>query len=310
MTKTWLEAALNGPWQRKNQPNIPITVDEVIAEGIAAAKAGAAIVHIHAYDPDTGVQNDSPEIYAAIIEGIHAKVDAIVYPTISSATQPGSEVGVVGAWRYEPGEVLGARGMLEWSIVDPGSANLAAFADIAADKVGYVYMNVESDIRAGFAAAEKHGYHASMALYEPGFVRLGAALAARYPRLKTPIYRFCFSEGYSFGFPLREYALEAYLSLLDECAPGAPWMVSGLKCDTTPLIPMIVARGGQVRTGLEDVEHGCPLRNIDLVEATVKAVERAGGNLATAAEVRAALAKIDATRSYTGFDARMASRGT
>src|SRR5271167_1069183 len=64
MTKTWLEAALNGPWQRKNQPNIPITVDEVIAEGIAAAKAGVAIVHIHAYDPDTGVQNDSPEIYA------------------------------------------------------------------------------------------------------------------------------------------------------------------------------------------------------------------------------------------------------
>src|SRR5271168_4097301 len=123
MTKTWLEAALNGPWQRKNQPNIPITVDEVIAEGIAAAKAGAAIVHIHAYDPDTGVQNDSSEIYAAIIEGIHAKVDAIVYPTISSATQPGSEVGVVGAWRYEPGAVLGARGMLEWSIVDPGSAN-------------------------------------------------------------------------------------------------------------------------------------------------------------------------------------------
>ena len=60
---------------------------------------------------------------------------------------------------------------------------------------------------------------------------------------------------------------------------------------------MVVARGGHVRTGLEDVEHGCPLRNIDLVEATVKAVERAGGNLATAAEVRAALAKIDAIRS-------------
>jgi 3-keto-5-aminohexanoate cleavage enzyme len=58
-----------------------------------------------------------------------------------------------------------------------------------------------------------------------------------------------------------------------------------------------VARGGHVRTGLEDVEHGCPLRNIDLVEATVKAVERAGGNLATAADLRAALAEIDATGS-------------
>ena len=94
-----------------------------------------------------------------------------------------------------------------------------------------------------------------------------------------------------------ETVAEAYLRLLDECTPGAPWMMSGLKCDTTPLIPMVVARGGHVRTGLEDVEHGCPLRNVDLVEATVKAVERAGGNLATAAEVRAALAKIDAIRS-------------
>jgi hypothetical protein len=44
-------------------------------------------------------------------------------------------------------------------------------------------------------------------------------------------------------------------------------------------------------------ETGRRLRNVDLVEATVKAVERAGGNLATAADVRAALAEIDATGS-------------
>jgi uncharacterized protein (DUF849 family) len=285
MTKTWLEAALNGPWQRKNQPNIPITVAEVVADGIAASKAGAAILHIHAYDPDTGIQNDSPEIYAAIIEGIRAKVDVIIYPTVSSATQPGTEIGVVGPWRHAPAEVLGGRGMLEWSIVDPGSVNFSDFGDIAADQVGMVYMNVESDIRAGFAVAEKHGTTPTMALYEPGFVRLGAALAARYRKLKTPVYRF--------SFPPRDYALEAYLHLLDECAPGAPWMVAGLKCDITPLIPLIVARGGHVRTGLEDVDYGSPLRNVDLVEATVKAVERAGGTLATAADVRAALAEID-----------------
>ena len=103
-----------------------------------------------------------------------------------------------GAWRYEPGEVLGARGMLEWSIVDPGSVNLTAFADIAADKVGYVYMNVESDIRAGFAAAEKHGYHASMALYEPGFVRLPRSRPA-IPGLKDSRLPFPFLRGLQLG---------------------------------------------------------------------------------------------------------------
>ena len=57
------------------------------------------------------------------------------------------------------------------------------------------------------------------------------------------------------------------------------------------------------------VGEGRRLRNVDLVKATVKAVERAGGNLATAADLRAALAEIDATGCQTGFDARMASRG-
>ena len=292
MPKVWLEAALNGPWTRKNQPNIPITVREVVADGIAAARAGAAIIHVHAYDPDTGTQNDSPEIYAAIVEGIRAEVDAIVYPTISSATQPGTEIGVVGAWRHAPADVLGARGLLEWSIVDPGSVNFSEYDAIAADKVGMVYMNVESDIRAGFAVARAHNLTPTMALYEPGFVRMGAALAARHPGLKTPVYRFMFSEGYTFGFPPREYGVDAYLALLDECAPGAPWMVAGLKCDIAPLIPLAVARGGHVRTGLEDVAYGSSKRNVDLVEATADAVERAGGTVASAADVRARLAEI------------------
>jgi 3-keto-5-aminohexanoate cleavage enzyme len=294
--KVWLEAALNGPWQKKNQPNIPIKVEEVVADGIAVAKAGAAIIHIHAYDPNTGVQNDSPDIYAAIIEGIRAKVDAIVYPTISSATQPGSEVGVVGAYRHAPAEVLGARGMLEWSIVDPGSVNFSDFREIAADKVGMVYMNVESDIRAGFAIAEKHGTHPTMALYETGFVRMGAAVSARFPKLKTPVYRFMFSDGYTFGFAPKPYGLEAYISTLADCDAKAPWMIAGLKCDITPLIPMAVERGGHIRVGLEDMEYGCTSRNVDLVERAVKNIERAGGTMATANDVRADLARIDAAR--------------
>jgi hypothetical protein len=78
--KVWIESALNGAWGRDRQPAIPISVAEIIADGIAAAKAGAAIIHLHAYDALTGRQRDSYEIYAPIIEGIRAQVDAIVYP--------------------------------------------------------------------------------------------------------------------------------------------------------------------------------------------------------------------------------------
>ncbi len=80
----WLEAALNGPWSRDHQPLIPVSADEIVAEALAAADAGAAIVHFHAYDPETGRQRDDYEIYAPVIERIRAARDVICYPTLPS----------------------------------------------------------------------------------------------------------------------------------------------------------------------------------------------------------------------------------
>src|SRR5215469_13539120 len=55
--KTWLEVALNGGWTRRLQRLIPVTPAEIVAEGIAAVRAGAAIVHVHAYDVASGRQH-------------------------------------------------------------------------------------------------------------------------------------------------------------------------------------------------------------------------------------------------------------
>jgi uncharacterized protein (DUF849 family) len=118
---------------------------------------------------------------------------------------------------------------------------------------------------------------------------LGAALAARYPKLKTCVYRFMFSEGYTYGFPPKRYGLDAYLATLADCAPGAPWMIAALKGDVTPLIADTVALGGHVRVGLEDSVWGLDKSNADLVEAAATAITRAGGTVATANDVRAAL---------------------
>jgi uncharacterized protein (DUF849 family) len=289
--KVWLEVALNGVWTRALQPRIPLSVEEIVAEGIACVREGAAIVHLHAYDPSTGRQNDDPETYARIIEGIRSKVDAIVYPTIDGSVPAGAQLSVTGAARYRAIEALAARGLLEWSVVDPGTVNTSSYLGIKHNRPGSVYVNTESDIRTGLALAEKHGHHPSYAIYEPGFVRLGAALAARYPRLKTPIYRFMFSDGIAFGFPPRAYALEAYLALLAEHAAGAPWMVAGLMTDISPLISGVVARGGHVRTGLEDAPLGCERSNVELTAAAAAAVRAAGGALATAADIRRDLSR-------------------
>jgi 3-keto-5-aminohexanoate cleavage enzyme len=290
--KTWLEVALNGGWTRALQPRIPVTVDEIIADGVACVRAGAGIVHLHAYDEATGRQRDDADLYARIIEGIRSQVDAIVYPTIEGSAPPNTELSKTGPERYHAVETLAERGLIEWSVVDPGTVNTSAYASIKHNRPGTVYLNPESDIRFGLALAERYGFHPSYAIYEPGFLRMGAALAARYTNLKPPIYRFMFSDGFTFGFAPRAYALDAYLASLDEYAPGAPWMIAGLMADMAPLITQTVERGGHVRTGLEDVMLGSKSGNVELVEAAADAITRAGGTLASAAEVRAALAGV------------------
>lgn len=287
--KTWLEVSLNGGWTRQAQPLIPVAVGEIVAQGIACVRAGAAIVHLHAYDERSGRQKDDAEIYAAIIAGIRAEADAIVYPTIPPLAGGGLSAEERARRRYAAIEALGRRGLLEWAVVDPGTVNLAQYDAIAADRPGFVYLNPESDVRAGLALAERHRFHPSYAIYEPGFLRLGAALHRRFPKAPQPIYRLMFSDGMAFGFPPERFALDAYEALLAREAPGAPWMVAGLGVDILPLIPAAVAAGGHVRVGLEDAPLGTKLDNETWVRRAAEAIAAAGGTLATANEIRAAL---------------------
>lgn len=294
--KTWLEVSLNGAWTQRLQPLIPVKVADIVAQGIASVRAGAAIVHLHAYDEAAGRQKDDPEIYAAIIEGIRAEVDAIIYPTIPHLDDTGLAPAERARQRYAAIAALGARGLLEWTVVDPGTVNLVHYDAIAAGREGFVYLNPESDIRAGLELAARYRFHPTYAIYEPGFLRLGAALHRRYREAPQPIYRLMFSDGLAFGFPPTEIALAAYRELLALEAPGAPWMVAGLGVDILPLIPAAVAAGGHVRVGLEDAPLGTTLDNAAWVGRAAAAITAAGGTLATAAEVRAALGDLGGER--------------
>ena len=288
---TWLEVALNGPWARTLQPLMPITVGELVADGIACAKAGAAIVHVHAYDERTGRQRDDAETYRRIIEGIREQEDVIVYPTLPVMGGPDAPRAMTAPERFKAVEQLAMQGLLEWTVVDPGSVNFAHYDRLVANQEGFVYLNPEGHVRYGLELAARYGFHPSYAIYEPGFLRLGAALARVYAMAPAPIYRFMFSDGFAFGFAPKEYGLEAYLKLLEDEAPGAPWMVAGLAVDIRPIIPSAVTRGGHVRVGLEDAPLGTDVTNPKWVEQAASAIENAGGQVATAAEVRRRLAR-------------------
>jgi uncharacterized protein (DUF849 family) len=139
------------------------------------------------------------------------------------------------------------------------------------------------------ALAQKHRITPSYAIYEPGFMRLGAALHKAYPGAPTPMYRLMFSDHIAFGFPPVDWALEVYLKLLAQEAPTAPWMVAGLGVQIEPLIDLAVQRGGHVRVGLEDAPMGCALGNQALTERAARRIVAAGGRLASTTEVRATL---------------------
>jgi 3-keto-5-aminohexanoate cleavage enzyme len=285
--KTWIEVAINGAWTRKVQPRIPVTAQEVIKEGVACIKAGAGVIHAHTLDPDTGKQNANVDNCAAFIEGIRSQVDAIVYPTVA-----GPKSGDDPTWPWTPTVELAKRGILEWGVLDPGSVNFCMMDAAAPSLMGGsgVYANPNATLELGAELAAKHKYHPAYACYEPGFVRQGALLHRHHPTMPVPIYRLMFSTGMTFSFPPEPWAVEAYAKQLERFAPGAPWMVAGLAVDVLPLIPTVVALGGHVRVGLEDAPFGTQRSNVELVEAAVNAIQKAGSEPTTTAEIRAALA--------------------
>jgi uncharacterized protein (DUF849 family) len=292
MHKVWIEAALNGGWGRALQPGIPDTIKAIVAEGIACARAGATIIHTHAYDGG-GPQTFDWQVYARIIEGIRAQVDVPVYPSYPAFTTTGSDAGPVAdaTVRFAHLEALAARGLLDFAIIDPGSANFSMATTSSAAAPAGTYMNPETHVRQALDFASRHGLHPAFAIYEPGFARAGAALA-RAAGVKAPIYRLMFCEGLAVGFPPRPYALTAYVSLLKEVAGPAPWMIAAVNADLRPLFAETVARGGHIRVGLEDAPLGTSSSNLALVEEAVRIVRDHGAEPASPAEMRQALGSI------------------
>jgi len=288
-----IEAALNGPWSQKRQPLMPVTTDTLIAEGIDCARAGASVIHIHVYDPDTGRQFEDFDAYRTVIEGIREQEDVIVYPTL-----PLSGFGTTGQTftpeaRFETVEKLAGAGLLEWSVIDPGTTQITDLAPAdEGEGVQFLYINSEAEIRYGLELASRHKFIPSFAIYEPGFLRLGAGLSGTIKGCPKPVCRFMFSDRFSFGFPPEEIYLAAYLDLLKQADPDALWMIAGLQVDLQNIISPCLAAGGHIRTGLEDAHFHSETGNLQLVRQTAQTICRENYEIGTAAQLRQRLAAV------------------
>ena len=290
MAGVWLEVALNGPWGQKRQPLIPIRVKDIIDEGVACAQEGASIIHVHAYDEESGLQNDDWEIYARIIEGIKRQCNCLIYPTIPLSGS--SFAGNHSEIRFNHVHELAQRGLIEMTVLDPGSVNFIREDQIETITDGFIYMNPPEDIQVGFELTKKYNLIPGFAIYEPGFTRLGAALSQASKLKRKPIYRFMFSNEFLWGYPPKQQYLESHLDLLKSYDENAHWMIAGLGVDIQPIIPHALKNYGHIRIGLEDAPWGSTLSNINWTRIAHKMIHQAGRNIATPHEIRKSLCLI------------------
>ena len=291
--KTWLEVSLNGPWGRGKQPAIPVAVDEIVDEAVACAKAGAAIIHVHAYDETTGKAEGR---WRAVRPHHHGNPQPGGRDRLSDRPNR-RRAGVSGRRRRRRSvsltlEYLAQGGLLEWAAVDPGSVNFAHYDDLREDKLGFVYLNPEEHIRYGLDLARQYRFHPAYAIYEPGFLRLGATLHWRCSS-PAPIYRFMFSS----GLHVQLSARRLWPDRLSQAARSGRTRRAvddrRARVDVLPMIPRVVMEGGHVRVGLEDAPFGSERSNLQWVEAAAKAIDNSGGELATATDVRAVLQAVE-----------------
>jgi uncharacterized protein (DUF849 family) len=83
-------------------PYLPITPDDIATEAIAAAEAGAAILHLHARDPETGKPDQTPEAFARFLPRIKQNTDAVINITTGGSPYMRVEERVLPAARFKP----------------------------------------------------------------------------------------------------------------------------------------------------------------------------------------------------------------
>jgi uncharacterized protein (DUF849 family) len=272
----WITCAVNGSvLSRRDTPHVPITPAEIAADACAAAQAGAAVVHCHVRDPKTGLASNALELYKEVVERIRDQhPDLLIHLTGGGGgTLPIS----LSAPVIDPGDaasILSAESRL--AHLAPAGADLTGLdcGSFSYGCGGDVYL-APTDML--FRAAEilrACGVRPELTVFDLGQMALAVHMLDQ--GVLPPKTPFCIGFALIWGAPARPSALDAMLDIMPD---GALWsaFAKGEHAHHA-LAPLIVARGGGLRTGIEDhhTHDGAPVTNARLVELAVKTMQEAG----------------------------------
>lgn len=282
--KTLITCAVTGNLTKPEQtPYLPISPEQIADECLAAAEAGAAAVHIHVRDPQTGRPSMDVELYRDVVNRIRQRNQGLI---INLTTGPGG--------RYVPSEedpkiyaagttlVSPEKRVEHIALIRPDVCSL----DLNTMNSGSdVVINTPRNVRRMAAVMRAAGVKPELEIFDSGDLHLARDLIADGTLDGPGMWTFVL--GVKYGFSATPETLLYARNLLPQ---GAVWSAFGIGRSEFPIVAQAWLYGGHVRVGMEDnifLEKGVLAKsNAELVMKAVDIVRQLGGSIASAADAR------------------------
>ena len=277
-------------------PHLPITPDQIVAEAVAAAEAGAAMIHLHARDPETGRPDQSPALFGQFLPRIKQQSDAILNITTGGGLGMTLEERLAPALQMQPEVASMNMGTFNFNISGP-LAKMDSFRfdweqPYLEGGKDFILSNTFRQIDRGMTALGDVGTRFEFECYDVGHLYNLAHFAER-GLVKPPFFIQCVF-GILGGIGADPENLMHMRTTADRLF-GDDYLLSVLAAGRfqMPFVTMSAILGGSVRVGLEDslfIAKGELARsNADQVAKIRRILDELGLPVASPAEARAML---------------------
>jgi len=285
--KTFLTCAVTGNLTTPDHtPYLPITPNQIADECLASAEAGAAAVHIHVRDPQTGKPSMELDLYREVFEKIRNANPQLI---INLTTGPGGRfipsiedprVAAPGSSLTQPEKRVTHITALRPDICTLDLNTMNSGADVV--------INTPRNVRIMANIMREAGVKPELEIFDSGDMHLARDLIADGTLEGPGLWSFV--TGVKYGFSSSPETLLYARSLLPS---GAIWSGFGIGRFEFPMVAQAWLTGGHVRVGMEDnlyLEKGVLAKNnAELVSKAKRIINDLGGELANAAEARSIL---------------------
>ncbi|WP_298675288.1 3-keto-5-aminohexanoate cleavage protein [uncultured Lentibacter sp.] len=259
-------------------PHVPRSPKQIAESAIAAAKAGAAVVHCHVRDPETGAPSRDLKLYREVTDRIReADTDVVlnltagmggdmVFGGVESPLPTVAGTDMVGATERVAHV---AECLPEICTLDCGTMNFA--------EADYVMTNTPGMLTAMGRMMTELGVKPEIEAFDTGHLWYAKQLVADGVLAPDALVQLCM--GVPWGAP---NDLNTFMAMVNNVPDSWSWSAFSLGRDQMAYVAAAVLAGGNVRVGLEDnlwLDKGVLAENYQLVERAVSIIENMGAKV-------------------------------